>query len=104
MTEKMLGKITHAEFGIDKDCPFLIGLQLEFSFGNCIVSDGKKYMLNIEMKSPEHAHTITKNFESLCHLLNEAKIHYVSELIGKPVEITIEKNTFKDFRILTEVL
>lgn len=40
----------------------------------------------------------------------KAKTHACAELcneealIGKPVEVTIEHNTFKDFRILTEVL
>lgn len=104
MTEKILGKITHAEFGIDKDYPFLIGLQLRFSFCGSAISDGKKYMLSVEMNSSEHAHTIIENFENVCHLLTEAKVHYVSELVGKPVQITLEKHTFKDFRILTEVL
>jgi hypothetical protein len=37
-------------------------------------------------------------------LLNEAKVHNVYELKGIPVEVTLENNTFKDFRILTEVL
>lgn len=37
-------------------------------------------------------------------ILKAAKVNYVSELINKPVEVTIENNTFKNFRILTEVL
>lgn len=31
-------------------------------------------------------------------------VNYVSELLGKPVEVTLEDGVFKDFRILTEVL
>ena len=37
-------------------------------------------------------------------LLNDAKVNYVSQLINKPVEVTIEDRIFKSFRILTEVL
>ena len=109
MTEKMLGKITHAEFGIDKDYPCLIGLQLSFSFGGSGVSDGGKYTFNIDKscrawKVNERLQAITEHIEDIYDLLNAAKVHYVSELVGKPVEVTIEENMFKDFRILTEVL
>lgn len=37
-------------------------------------------------------------------LLTEAKVSSLDKLKGIPVEVTIENNTFKDFRILTEVL
>ena len=42
--------------------------------------------------------------EDLDLILQDAKVVYVSQLINKPVEVEIEDNTFKDFRILTEVL
>lgn len=47
MTEKILGKIDFAEFGKIKDYPFLIGLQLGFSFQGGGVMDGGKYTVNI---------------------------------------------------------
>lgn len=47
---------------------------------------------------------IAKSIEEVNRILEDAKVNYVSELINKPVEVTIENNTFKDFRILTEVL
>ena len=47
---------------------------------------------------------ITKNAEFISKILKDAKCNYVSELKNKPVEVTIERNTFKSFRILTEVL
>ena len=40
-TDKLLSKITHANFGIDKDYPFLIGLQLRFSFSDSFILDEK---------------------------------------------------------------
>ena len=109
MKEKYLGKITNAEFGTIKDYPFLIGLRLVFSMGGYVCSDGGKYTVNIDSECKwndenERQATITKYIEKIYEILNDAKVNYVSELIGKPVEVTIEDNTFKDFRILTEVL
>lgn len=108
MTTKELGKITFAEFGTIKDYPFLIGLQLGFRMGASAVMDGGKYTVNI---SPEctwielnREETITKSIEEVNRILEDAKVNYVSELVNKPVEVTMDGNTFKDFRILTEVL
>lgn len=108
MTTKELGKITFAEFGTIRDYPFLIGLQLGFRMGGSGVMDGGKYTVNI---SPEckwenlnREATITKSIEEVNRILENAKVNYVSELLNKPVEVTMENNTFKDFRILTEVL
>lgn len=42
--------------------------------------------------------------KDLKKVLDDAKVNYVSELIGKPIEIEIEGDRFKSFRILTEVL
>lgn len=47
---------------------------------------------------------VTQTIEFVNDILKAAKVNYVSELINKPVEVTIENDTFKDFRILTEVL
>lgn len=109
MTEKLLGKITSAEFGTIRDYPFLIGLQLRFKMDGSSVGDGGRYTVNIsdEYKwesSDEKFNAYEKVLKSVNGLLKDAKANYVSELIGKPVEVTLESNTFKDFRILTEVL
>lgn len=108
MVTKELGKITFAEFGTVRDYPFLIGLQLGFRMGGSAVIDGGKYTVNIspECKWTElnREVTITKTIEEVDRILKDAKVNYVSELLNKPVEVTMESNTFKDFRILTEVL
>lgn len=109
MTGKVLGKINFAEFGTIKDCPFLIGLQLGFKLGDggCVM-DGGRYTVNIDKQcrweESERQQAITVNIEDVYRTLNEAKVNYVSQLINKPVEVEIEANTFKCFRILTEVL
>lgn len=108
MIEKYLGKITFAEFGTVHDYPFLIGLQLGFSMGGSGVFDGGKYTVNINpecrWEESERTVAITAMVENISTILKDAKAQYVSDLINKPVEVTLENNTFKDFRILTEVL
>ena len=109
MTEKLLGKITRAEYGTVKEYSFLIGLQLSFSMNGSGVSDGGKYTLNIDKECKvweenQRSQAVTENIENLYQLLNDAKVNYVSQLVGRPVEVTIEDNSFRGFRILTEVL
>ena len=109
MTKKVLGKIDFAEYGTVKDYPFMIGLQLGFKLGNSGgVGDGGKYTINISKTcrwdESDRQEAITKKADELYEILKDAKVNYVSQLVGKPVEVEIEDNMFKDFRILTEVL
>lgn len=108
MVTKELGKITFAEFGTIRDYPSMIGLQLGFRMGGSAVMDGGKYTVNVNTECKwgdlNREETITKSIEYVDRILEDAKVNYVSELLNKPVEVTMEHNTFKDFRILTEVL
>lgn len=109
MTEKILGKITSAEYGTIDDYPFCIGMQLGFKLaGGCGIMDGGKYTVNISPNCKwddlSRANAIVETVEFINKILKEAGVNYISELVNKPVEVTVEKNTFKDFRILTEVL
>lgn len=109
MTEKRLGKIDSAEFGFYPDRDFLMGVQLGFSLNGCFISDGGKYTVNISehcrWETSEREHVVCKTLgDDIAKLLKDAKVNYVSELVGKPVEVVIENNMFKDFRILTECL
>ena len=110
MSEKLLGKITFAEFGTMKGYPFLIGLQLGFKMNGCGIFDGGKYTANISEKckekigTEEYYYEVAKSIEFVDKILKDAKCNYVSELENKPVEVVIENNQLKDFRILTEVL
>lgn len=108
MVTKELGKITFAEYGIIRDYPFLIGLQLGFRMNGSAVMDGGRYTVNISPDCKwgilDREVVITKCVEEVNRILKDAKVNYVSQLVNKPVEITMEDNTFKDFRILTEVL
>lgn len=109
MIEKCLGKITSAEFGMVKDHPYLVGLQLRFSMNGSSVEDGGKYTENLSSacKWPEpidRVIAITQMVETVNTILRDARVNYVSELVGTPVEVTLDGHCFKDFRILTEVL
>ena len=110
MNGKFLGKIVKAEFGSFPDRKFLVGLQLTFKFdGNSHVSDGGRYTINVsdncnwETEEDKNV-AYQKVLKHLSMVLEEAKVNYVSELINKPIEIEIEGQTFKSFRILTEVI
>lgn len=108
MTGKFLGKIVFAEYGTVRDYPYLMGLQLEFSMqcGNC--GCGKRYTVNISedcnWEESDRKVSITASVDKVHDILTDAKVNYVSELKGKPVEVVLENSTFKDFRILKEVL
>ena len=109
MTEKILGKIASAEYGMVGDYPFLFGLQLRFSLGDgTSIGCGSRYTVNIgescKWSTEERQYGITKSVDEVHKILKDAKVNYISKLVNKPVEVTIEGNCFKDFRILTEVL
>lgn len=109
MTEKVLGKIDFAEFGTIRDYPFLIGLQLGFKLGDGGgIMDGGSNTVNISpecrWETTEREVAITAAVEQVDKILKDAKVNYVSQLLNKPVEVEIDRNTFKSFRILTEVL
>lgn len=103
-----LGKITHAEFGKVSDYPFLVGLKLTFEGPGWGCSDGGMHTVNISpecrWESQERAEAIASNLERINTILEEARVYDISQLVGKPVAVTFENNTFKSFRILTEVL
>ncbi|MBC1290614.1 hypothetical protein [Listeria booriae] len=103
--EKELGKISSAEFG---NVEFFFGLDLRFSLGNgggCGFQ--KQGLYNPSYKHYAGGEKSQKALEVIDftrNLLKEAKADYVSELVGKPVEVHFKNNACVGFRILTEVL
>lgn len=101
--ETYLGKIASAEFGLVEERPYLIGLQLCFEFdGSTIYNTQGKYFVNMN-----HENSLIQSIEmtmQINKLLLAAGCAHISQLAGKPVEITLDGNRFEDFRILTEVL
>lgn len=106
MTEKVLGRIDFAEFGTNKDYPFLIGIQLGIQLGDKRGIGKYTVYINFddEQEKTVNMETVAQNVKFINDTLKAAKVNYISELMDKPVVVTIENNCFKDFRILTEVL
>lgn len=90
-----LGKITAAEFGFGGYQDAMLGLTLSFAgkgwgVGHFIGQWGKDWSV--------------LQARSIQQLLSECGVLHISQLVGKPVEVTFDGNVFEDFRILTEVL
>lgn len=106
--EKKLAKIETAKFGCIWDRDFLFGLQLGFAGKGWGVGDGGIHVMNMsemckwtDEEKQKAAHNIMKfTYE----LLKEANVQSVDKLVGIPVEVTLDGNLFKEFRVLTEVL
>jgi len=107
--KKVLGKIQSAEYGLLNGSPYF-GLYLAFSIngGSQGCNSSTKYMFNIskdcKWSENNRSDAVAELVDDLHSVLKAAKVNYVSELAGKPVEITLDGNLFKGFRILTEVL
>ena len=110
--EKILMKITHATFGLGGYQETQLGLHLSFSSSSSGVSTSYAYWdyesieCSERCKWSENDRTIALAdvLRKLSKLLKDAKVSSVDRLVGVPVEVTLEGNTFSDFRILTEVL
>lgn len=109
MTGKLLGKISDVRFGFIPDYPFLFGLDLTFRLSDGSgIGTGGKYTVNIsevcKWSEEERNAALIDMINQIIKIMKDAKITNISDLKNKPVEVTIDRNTFKDFRILTEVL
>ena len=109
MTEKLLGKISDVRFGFIPDYPFLFGLDLTFKLSDSSgIGTGGKYTVNIseacKWSEEEKNAALIDMINQVIKIMKDAKITNISDLKNKPVEVTIDRNIFKDFRILTEVL
>lgn len=105
----VIGKIVGAEFGFYPGEEGLLGLILCFRFGTDYIGTGTDYtmLLSKDIKATEEViATCSKSIVmKIKQSLKDAKVNYISELVDKPVKITLtEDGYFKDFRILTEIL
>lgn len=113
MIEKYLGKITHISFGL--------GGYQDVQFGLSVTLEGQGVGTNVFIgawdynwvKEPgEHAKWTEEErtkimielLRKVSDLLKAAKVKSVDQLKGKPIAMTFEDMTLKDWRILEEVL
>lgn len=105
---KYLGKIDSVHFGFNRDRPFLFGLELTFKFdGNSYVTSVKDTVnISEECKwdTLERRKGITECIDRIAKIMRDANVNDVKDLKNTPVEITLDGNLFKDYRILTEVI
>jgi len=106
MIRKVLGKIESVSFGFVTEREFLFGLSLTFRFesggvqGNDTINIGKECKWTIT----ERQRAIAEMIDRVAEVMRAAKVLDVADLKGKPVEVTLEDDWYKSFRILTEVL
>lgn len=113
MIKKYLGKITHISFGL--------GGYDDVQFGLSVTLEGQGVGTNIfigawdynymdkpgeytQWKEEDRTNTMINMLRKISDLLKAAKVMSVDQLKDKPIEMTFEDNTLKDWRILTEVL
>jgi hypothetical protein len=109
MVEKLLGKITKAEFGWGGYNDAMLGLTLSFASNSSGVSFhrgdwGVECTEHCRWTEAERLNGLGKAIMYLGTILTNAKKQSVHQLVGTPVELTLEGNLLKDWRVLTEVL
>ena len=108
---KELGKISSIKFGRGGYQGAMMGVDIAFSFsGSGICEYRGTWSQSIEVRD----HTFwteedrDKNFAEtmryIDNILIKAKKKDINDLVGVPVEVTIESNTLKSWRVLEEVL
>lgn len=111
-TEKRLGKITKAFFGISGYQQCEIGLFLEFSSGALGCSFRKSAWDAQTVPCSEYAKWTeqdrSKSYDEIVRyvskVLEDAKRDDVAKLVGVPVEMEFDGGCLKSWRVLTEVL
>lgn len=110
MTEKYLGKISSVSFGKGgyQDCMFGLTLSFEMSGGgiSAFINGGWTLERSPDAKWTEEdrSRQQAEMVKKMIQIMKDAKVDEVYKLKGIPVEVTVENMTFKDFRILKEVL
>jgi hypothetical protein len=110
--EKKLGKIIDVNFGLGGYKGVMIGLHVTLGSKEWIVSDSRCYWdvesvkleENSEWTEDDRDKQYAEILRYLSKLMKQAKVDSVDKLKGIPVEVIIEGNTLKEWRVLTEVL
>lgn len=105
--EKWLGKITKAEFGSGGYDDVMFGFSVTIS-GTYGVSDFWGWWSSRPPSAQWSDEDWDKKMADVCRrvkkVLSDAKAAHISDLIGKPVEVSSKDNRLESWRILTEVV
>lgn len=110
--EKILGKISSIYFGLGGYQGATLGLHISFSMTGSGVStsisawdyENIKHTKNCQWDEDARTEQYIKIIKQISKYLSEAKVDRIEKLNGVPVEITMEGNCLKEWRILTEVI
>jgi hypothetical protein len=110
--EKKLGKIEAVKFGVGGYQDAMLGIHVTLGNGSWGVGDSKANWDSEQIKWTEHTKWTEEERDGwyaeimryVSSLLKDAKVDSVDKLKGKPVEVTLDGNQLKSWRILTEVL
>ena len=111
--QKYLGKISDVRFGDGGYQDAMFGLSLSFSFDrNSGISTFSGFWSPAQINPDEYSEWTEKDretqmlkcFRLIIDTMYKAKVTDIYQLKGKPVEIEIENQTLKSWRILEEVL
>ena len=110
--EKKLGKIQDVSFGLGGYQGAMIGIHVTLGNEGWSVGDSRANWDAEQIECTEYTQWTEEDRDGwyaeimryVSKLLEEAKVDSVDKLKGKPVEVTFEGNTLKEWRILTEVL
>lgn len=110
--EKLLGKISSVYFGYVGYQDMQFGLFLSFSMGSRGVGATIAQGWCLDMECSEYCKWteedrdigFAKTMREINSIMQKAKVKEIHELNGKPVEVILENNSLKSWRILEEVL
>jgi len=100
MSGKYLGKIVRVNFGAIDDYPFLFGISYEFNYNGWTICGHDVVNTNLNGCELE----LGKMLKRLLDNIKDAKVQRFQDLVGIPIELTINNGQFQSFRILKEVL
>lgn len=111
MNEVLLGKIRRAEFGYGGYDDAMFGASFDFDLNGIGIGDFWGFW---PMTMARSEHTKWSDAQREHHFLDmqcriektlaDAKVKHFDQLVGIPVEVTIEGNRLQSWRVLTEVL
>jgi len=109
---KKLGKIQDVSFGLGGYQGAMIGIHVTLGNEGWSVGDSRANWDAEQIECTEYTQWTEEDRDGwyaeimryVSKLLEDAKVDSVDKLKGKPVEVTFEGNTLKEWRILTEVL
>ena len=110
--EKKLGKLTKVSFGLGGYQEACIGLTVCIEFDGSGTNDFKGAWDQNLIKHSDHCKWTEEDrskgnddtMRFLSDLLRDAKVSSVDKLAGTPVEVELDGNSLKSWRILTEVI